>query len=226
MKAEDGEDEAKGSKKGKGGKKAKAKAKAKAKGKAKVKASPKTKPKVAKVVTPGQNNEEVEPHDAKGKGKGKGKGKRQQRAEESHKGNGKGRGKSKKVKTGQEDDPDNTRGGNELGQDLSESKDAEDRKREQEQQEKIEVPKDANGYQGKGRKPTKTEPNKQKKQPPKNSQATPEEKGNGGPATFARRKCPETSYGKAKWEALKAVFLDIIKPKLVHYSAHEVGVDL
>ena len=222
MKAEDGEDEAKGPKKGKKDKKATAKAKAKAKGKAKVKASPKTKPKVAKVVTPGQNNEEVEPRDAKGKGKGKGK--RQQRAdEESHKGNGKGRGKSKKVKTGKEDDPDNTRGGNELGQDLSGNKDAEDRKREQEQQEKIKVPKD-----GKRREPTKTEPkdSKQKKQPPKNSQATPEEKGNGGPATFARRKCPETSYGKAKWEALKSVFLDIIKPKLQHYSAHEVGVDL
>lgn len=43
-------------------------------------------------------------------------------------------------------------------------------------------------------------------------------------ATFARRVCPKSSYGKCKWEALKNAFSDIVKPHLTHYSAHEEGL--
>ena len=41
------------------------------------------------------------------------------------------------------------------------------------------------------------------------------------PATFARRKCPSTEFGKAKWHALKRAFTDLIRPQLTTYSAHE-----
>ena len=44
-------------------------------------------------------------------------------------------------------------------------------------------------------------------------------------ATFARRNCPKTSYGKCKWEALKNSFNAVIKPHLTHYSAHEEGLE-
>ena len=43
----------------------------------------------------------------------------------------------------------------------------------------------------------------------------------GEPKTFARRNCPANAYGKAKWMALKAAFLEKIKPNLQVYSAHE-----
>ncbi|CAK9106712.1 Cyclin-related protein [Durusdinium trenchii] len=41
------------------------------------------------------------------------------------------------------------------------------------------------------------------------------------PTTFARRKCPATSFGKLKWEVLRKVFGEGIKPHLQAYSAHE-----
>ena len=41
------------------------------------------------------------------------------------------------------------------------------------------------------------------------------------PATFARRKCPSTEFGKAKWHALKRAFTDLIRPRLTIFRAHE-----
>ena len=41
------------------------------------------------------------------------------------------------------------------------------------------------------------------------------------PACFARRKCPNTKWGKMKWQALKRVFKEDIRPKLTKYSSHE-----
>lgn len=39
--------------------------------------------------------------------------------------------------------------------------------------------------------------------------------------TFARRVLPTTPFGKDKWYALRAAFIDHIRPTLKHYSAHE-----
>lgn len=40
-------------------------------------------------------------------------------------------------------------------------------------------------------------------------------------ACFARRKCPSTTSGKAKWQALRDTFNDKVKPHLTAYSEHE-----
>ena len=47
------------------------------------------------------------------------------------------------------------------------------------------------------------------------------EDGKKGPSTFARRVEPNTELGKMKWNNLKEVFNEIIKPKLVTYSVQE-----
>lgn len=39
--------------------------------------------------------------------------------------------------------------------------------------------------------------------------------------SFARRSTPSTSFGKAKWHALRHQFTEKIRPRLQHYSAHE-----
>ena len=41
------------------------------------------------------------------------------------------------------------------------------------------------------------------------------------PVCFAKRKCPSTEWGKLKWETLRKVFEESIKPHLTTYSAHE-----
>ena len=62
---------------------------------------------------------------------------------------------------------------------------------------------------------------KAKAKNPKKGKGDDEGKPKTSPACFARRKCPSSTNGKAKWMALRDAFEGRIKPHLKTYSAHE-----
>ena len=69
----------------------------------------------------------------------------------------------------------------------------------------------------------KKKKNPRKEGSPEEEEAPPKRRRrrSSSPASFARRNCPTSEFGKAKWHALKRAFTELIRPRLTTYSAHE-----
>ncbi|CAL1131372.1 unnamed protein product [Cladocopium goreaui] len=69
----------------------------------------------------------------------------------------------------------------------------------------------------------KKKKNPRKEGSPEEEEAPPKRRRrrSSSPASFARRNCPKSEFGKAKWHALKRAFTELIRPRLTTYSAHE-----
>lgn len=86
---------------------------------------------------------------------------------------------------------------------------------------KTSKPQQANPGDDKPKKKKKKNPRKEGS--PEEEEAPPKRRRqrSSSPACFARRKCPSSEFGKAKWHALKRAFTELIRPRLTTYSAHE-----
>ena len=135
----------------------------------------------------------------KGKGKGRGKGK----------GKGKGRGKGKAKKAASPKKPSKAKKPETNGP-RAESAGSEPAKKPKRKAKEESVGKDVSK-----RKDTEKEVNEPKKKRVRNP---------GGSVTFARRYKPSSSFGAAKWDAIRNAFVAEIKPLLNKFSEHEAGV--